>query len=69
MEARGPGGMMHCLRPARHFQSIAFRPWIGSLSMDAMVLDVGFELTTYRLQGGCSPTELIQHYMLIKNSC
>ena len=26
-----------------------------------LVLNVGFELTTYRLQGGCSTTELIQH--------
>ena len=24
---------------------------------------VGFELTTYRLQGGCSTTELIRHKM------
>ena len=27
----------------------------------SMVPDVGFELTTYRLQGGCSTTELIRH--------
>ena len=26
-----------------------------------MVPDVGIELTTYRLQGGCSTTELIRH--------
>ncbi len=29
-----------------------------------MVPNVGFELTTYRLQGGCSTTELIRHYMV-----
>jgi hypothetical protein len=34
-------------------------------SMDHMVLDVGFELTTYRLQGGCSTPELIQRQFLI----
>ena len=26
-----------------------------------VVPDVGIELTTYRLQGGCSTTELIRH--------
>ena len=26
-----------------------------------LVPDVGIELTTYRLQGGCSTTELIRH--------
>ena len=30
------------------------------LSYRGMVPDVGFELTTYRLQGGCSTTELIR---------
>ena len=29
-----------------------------------MVPNVGFELTTYRLQGGCSTTELIRHYVV-----
>lgn len=28
---------------------------------EKMVPDVGIELTTYRLQGGCSTTELIRH--------
>ena len=28
-----------------------------------LVPDVGFELTTYRLQGGCSTTELIRHIL------
>ena len=30
-----------------------------------MVPDVGFELTTYRLQGGCSTPELIRHAVII----
>jgi len=29
--------------------------------LDRMVPKVGFELTTYRLQGGCSTTELFRH--------
>ncbi|AEV92798.1 hypothetical protein Rsl_1551 [Rickettsia slovaca 13-B] len=30
-----------------------------------MVPDIGFELMTYRLQGGCSTTELIRHINMI----
>ena len=30
-----------------------------------MVPDIGFELMTYRLQGGCSTTELIRHMELM----
>jgi hypothetical protein len=30
-----------------------------------LVPDVGIELTTYRLQGGCSTTELIRHISII----
>ncbi len=33
-----------------------------------MVPDIGFELMTYRLQGGCSTTELIRHRVHCKNT-
>ena len=33
-----------------------------------MVPDVGFELTTDRLQGGCSTTELIRHQVLTETA-
>jgi hypothetical protein len=31
---------------------------------EGMVPDVGIELTTYRLQGGCSTAELIRHDLM-----
>ena len=38
---------------------------IRSHSTREMVPDIGFELMTYRLQGGCSTTELIRHMELM----
>ena len=38
------------------------------LSAIKLVPDVGFELTTYRLQGGCSTTELIRRKTMVEDS-
>ena len=39
------------------------RTWLGATRQDSPILvpTVGFELTTYRLQGGCSTPELCGH--------
>ncbi len=63
--------VINFMRLPRSLRLLAMTIWYlykDSPSMTRKILvvpDIGFELMTYRLQGGCSTTELIRHINMI----